>query len=81
MAAHIKTFAKSLKGHAKIKELERALMKANFTNEKTASERDRLKRDLNARNDENTRLAEDLVAEKKSNVSKDSKIADLSYEL
>ncbi|XP_052294419.1 uncharacterized protein LOC127901343 [Citrus sinensis] len=81
MAAHIETFAKSLKGHAKIEELERALMKANLTNEKTASERDRLKRDLNARNDENTRLAEDLVAEKKSNVSKDSKIADLSYEL
>lgn len=81
MAAHIEMFAKSLKGHAKIEELERTLIKENLTNEKTASERDRLKRDLNARNDENTHLAEDLVAEKKSNAVKDSKIADLSYEL
>ena len=81
MAADIETFAKSLKGHAKIEEVERALMKDNLTNKKTASERDQLKRDLNAHNDENTHLAEDLVAKKKSNASKDSKIADLSYEL
>ena len=81
MVAHIEMFAKSLKGHAKIEELEHALMKTNLTNEKTASERDRLKRDPNARNEENTHLAEDLGAEKKSNASKDSKIANLSYEL
>ena len=56
-------------------------MKANLTNEKTASDWDQLKRDLNARNDENTRLVKDLVAKKKSNAGKDSKIADLSYEL
>ena len=56
MVAHIETFAKSLKGHAKIEELECALMKANLTNKKTTSEQDRLKRDLNARNEENTHL-------------------------
>lgn len=81
MTMHIETFAKSLKGQGKIKELKHALSKAKLNNEKVASERDQLKYDLNARNKENARLTEDLITEKRSNVSKDSKIAELSHEL
>lgn len=54
---------------------------AKLYNEKLTSEQDWLKYDLNARNKENVRLAEDLVIEKRSNASKDSKIYELSHEL
>ena len=72
---------KSLKGQGKIEELECALSKAKLNNEKMSNEWDRLKQDLDARNDENAQLAEDLVTEKRSNANKDSKIAELSHEL
>lgn len=81
MAAHIETFTVYLKGQGKIRELERALSKAKLNNEKIASEWDKLKHDLNARNEENAHLVEELVIEKQSNVSKDSKIAELNHEL
>lgn len=52
MAAHIETFTVYLKGQGKIRELERALSKAKLNNERIASEWDKLKHDLNARNEE-----------------------------
>lgn len=60
----METFMKSLKGQAKIEELEHTLSKAKLNNEKITSKRDRLKYDLNARNEKNVRLVEDLVTKK-----------------
>ena len=70
LAMHIETFMKSLKGQGKIEELELALSKAKRNNEKMASKRNQLKHDLNAQNEKNAQLAEDLIAEKRSNAIK-----------
>lgn len=74
-------FVKSLKGQGKIEKVECTLPKAKLNNEKIERERDRLKYDLNVRNEESTRLAKDLVTKKWSNANKDSKIAELNQEL
>ena len=60
----METFTKSVKGQEKIKELEHTLSKAKLNNEKITSKQDRLKYDLNARNEKNVCLQEDLVTKK-----------------
>lgn len=57
------------------------MFEANLNNEKLTSKWDRLKYDLNARNEENVRLAEDLVIERHSNTRKYSKIYELYLKL
>lgn len=57
------------------------MSKAKLNNEKIVSKRDRLKYDLNARNEEIACLAKDLIIKKRTNASKDLKIAELSQEV